>query len=94
MYLGHPNKLFHEINPYHIEIFHVAQIVRERRETTIIFTLRKVHNPFSCSIPIYHRNKKYHVERIDYATKPNPKNYDLFYGSDTILREKKYFDSH
>ena len=25
---------------------------------------------------------------------PNPKNYDIFYGSDTMLREKKYYDSH
>ena len=24
----------------------------------------------------------------------NPKNSDLFYGSDTMLREKKYYDSH
>ena len=25
---------------------------------------------------------------------PNLKNFDLFYGSDTMLREKKYYDSH
>ena len=25
---------------------------------------------------------------------PNLKNFDIFYGSDTMLREKKYSDSH
>ena len=25
---------------------------------------------------------------------PNPKNYDIFYGSDTMLREKEFFDFH
>ena len=25
---------------------------------------------------------------------PNPKNYDIFYGSDTMLREKEFSDFH